>query len=444
MSLNQRSWHQTYEPRDTLSATPVRLELLPERTPDLELYTAEMLQGIQEELQWYRQLYNHSPSIHFSLDATGLILAVNQFGASCLGYTPDQLVQTSIFNLFDLSEKQRLSEALIRVCKTSVFDTFTGEYRLDCPDSKIVWVKIRFNILPDEDEHIHKISPIIVMVCEDITAYKQEEDTRKESEAYHKSQISIQTHLAEPDSLSHLKEEFLNTVSHELRTPLTNMKMAIQMLGIALHQDEITLGGISKPLEKNSKLSRYFEILNNECEREINLINNFLDLQNLDTSAKPWLLETIQVQQWLWRLVELFKIRYVNICKQNISLSIAPNLPILICDSFILERIFKELLTNACKFSPINAEITIYAHLKSQNIEFQVINYGVEIPNSELPHIFDKFYRIPSTEPSKQGGTGLGLALVKKLIKQLGGTVEVDSGANRTCFAIELPLRHKF
>jgi len=152
-------------------------------------------------------------------------------------------------------------------------------------------------------------------------------------------------------------------------------------------------------------------------------------------------LETIQLQQWLWRVVELFKALNRNSCQQNLDLQIAPNLPLLACDPFSLERILIELLTNACKFSPPDAEIIVTAQLKSQNIQFQVINYGVEIPATELARIFDKFYRIPSNDPKKQGGTGLGLALVQKLIKHLGGTIEVESGTNRTCFAIQLAIK---
>ncbi|MBE9007445.1 PAS domain-containing sensor histidine kinase [Fortiea sp. LEGE XX443] len=437
MSFNQRSlWHQTRTQQDTLSATPARLELVPERTSDLELYTAEVLRRTQAELQWYRNLYENLPGIYFSLNATGIILSVNQFGANYLGYTPEQLITTSVFNLFEPSDKQQLSEALIELFNAShSSQSINGEYRLDCPDSKTTWVKVILKILPNED--YPEKNPMILMVCEDITAYKREEVSRQTS------QMTMQAQLEEIASLNCLKEEFLSTVSHELRTPLTNMKMAIQMLGIALHQEQNFLVEMAKPRAERSKASRYFEILDNECEREINLINNFLDLQRLDTSVKPWVLETIHVQQWLWRVVELFQARNRGICKQKMCLSIAPNLPPLAGDPFSLERVLIELLTNACKFSPSDAVITISAQLKLQNIQIQVINSGVVIPSSELPHIFEKFYRIPSNDPWKQGGTGLGLALVQKLIKQLGGTVEVESGSNHTCFAIQLPLHRQ-
>ncbi|WP_414545012.1 ATP-binding protein [Nostoc sp. CCY0012] len=476
MSLNQRLrgaqrqrrslWHQSHPPKDISPTTPVYLELEPERVSDLELGTAETLRRTQAELQWYRQLYEQTPAVYFSLDATGIILSVNQFGATCLGYTPEQLTHKSVFDLFEESDQQQLSNAFMRTLTAAPQgQTASWEFRLNCPASKVVWVKVMMRLLPSGDKNFvspvnqglvainERISPaqspqknsLILMVCEDITAYKQAEVKAEEltALAVQQSQAVVQTHLEEMAGLNRLKEEFLNTVSHELLTPLANMKMAIQMLGITLHREQNFLSAMAKPQAERSKAPRYFEILDNECEREINLINNFLDLQRLDTNVKPWVLETIQVQQWLWRVVELFKSRNHHACRQNLHLHIAPNLPPLACDPFSLERIFVELLTNACKFSPPDAEITVSARLIPDNIQFQVINSGVEIPHSELPRIFDKFYRIPSNEPWKQGGTGLGLALVQKLIQHLGGTVEVESESNLTCFTIQLGLKNQ-
>lgn len=473
MSLNQRLrgtqrqrrslWHQTHQPQDILPTTPVCLELAPERISDLELSTVETLRRTQEELQWYRQLYDHAPAIYFSLDATGKILSVNQFGATSLGYTPEALINQSVFDLFEESDKQRLSPMFMRLLTASPHSqTANWEFRLKCPASKIVWVKVVIQLLPNSDKDF--VSPVnsglmtlndrtstpqppqnnslVLMVCEDITAYKQAEAISQELAVvtFQQSQAAMQTHIEEMAGLNRLKEEFINSVSHELLTPLANLKMAIQMLGITLHREQKFLLEMTKPQAERSKAFRYFEILDNECEREINLINNFLDLQRLDTNAKPWVLETIQVQQWLWRIVELFKSRNSNICKQSFYINIAPHLPPLACDPFSLERIFVELLTNACKFSPSDAVITISAQLISHNIQFQVINSGVEIPSAELPKIFAKFYRIPSNDPGKQGGTGLGLALVQKLVNHLGGTIKVESGSNLTCFTIQLAV----
>jgi PAS domain S-box-containing protein len=555
MSRNQQSgWHHTCQHQDTLSATPPRLELVPERAVDLEICAAETEDRTQDELLWYRRLYENMPSVYFTLDATGIILSVNQFGAKRLGYRCEELIQKPIFSLFESSDHQRLSEALNGLLKTSPSEISNWEFRLDCPASKIIWVKVVARILPSGEKnfsHSHSsTSPEILMICEDITERKSEDTLRQKEQGFHpmantapvmlwmsgddglynffnqfwleftgrrieqeqglgwqegvhpedriscqkkynlafslqakfeieyrlkrsdgqyrwildygvprfspsgkftgyigcciditqhklvevalrESQQAAKAQLEEVESLNRLKDEFLSTVSHELRTPLTNMKMAIQMLGISLNQEQKFL--------LDSKASRYFQILSNECDREINLINNFLDLQRLDSSIKPLVLETIQVEEWLERVVELFKARNRN-SLQHLNIKIDPNLPPLVCDPFSLERILVELLTNGCKFSPSGAEITVTAKFKSGNIQFLVMNSGVEIPPEELPRIFEKFYRIPSNDPWKQGGTGLGLALVQKLTASLGGTISVESKAKHTYFTVQLPV----
>ncbi|MBD2773413.1 PAS domain-containing sensor histidine kinase [Iningainema tapete] len=389
--------------------TPAHLELVPEKACDLEICSAETLRRTQDELLWYRKIYDNTPCVYFNLDALGTILLVNQFGADCLGYAPQELIKKPIFDLFALSEQQKLADELMKLCSSPI-DIVKEEFRLNCPASKIVWVKVVARIVPDENV------PTIIMVCEDITAHKQAED--------------------EKVSLNRLKEEFLSTVSHELRTPLTNMKMAIQMLLIALNQEK----NLSESAAERARATRYLDILNNECDREINLINNFLDLQRLETNPKPLVLETIQVEEWLMRVMELFKARNRHCSHHQMGLFVDAELPALIIDQFSLERILLELLANACKFSPEGEKITVTAQLKSDYIQLQVLNTGVEIPQGEIPRIFEKFYRIPSNDPWKQGGTGLGLALVEKLTSALGGTIEVKSESNNTCFSIQLPV----
>ncbi|MBD2360721.1 PAS domain-containing sensor histidine kinase [Anabaena minutissima FACHB-250] len=450
MSLNQRRriaaypqtslWTQTHQ-LNILSANPTCLELVPEPVSNLDMGLAEQLRHTQAELQRYRMLYDNIPSVYLSLDVTGVILSVNQFGANCLGYTREQLIQQPILKLFGESEKQRLADefkALLTDAAESAVNC--GDFRLDCPLSQIKWVKVTLRFIPDYEVH----KPVIIMLCEDITAHKQAEDTWRVSESSphtlvhneQHNQVLIPDKLEELESLTRLKEEFISTVSHELRTPLTNMKMAIQMLGIALRKEQKFEGNA-----ESSKAACYFEILNNECDREINLINNFLDLKRLERDSQPLVLETIQIQQWLWQVVEKFKQLNFHLCQQNFSIKIPHSLPPLACDSSNLERIFIELLSNACKFSPPDTAIIISAEKKANSILLQVINSGVEIPSTELPRIFDKFYRIPTNDPAKQGGTGLGLALVQKLTQQLGGTITVESRSNRTCFTIQLSLK---
>ena len=105
-----------------------------------------------------------------------------------------------------------------------------------------------------------------------------------------------------------------------------------------------------------------------------------------------------------------------------------------------------ELLCNACKFTPDGGEIIVELCSKpssaeaSNTLRLRVENSGIAIPLDEYSRIFDRFYRIPNGDRWKHNGTGLGLALVKKLTEHLGGSIQVGSEAGQTCFTVEIPV----
>ncbi|MBC6478073.1 MAG: GAF domain-containing sensor histidine kinase [Hormoscilla sp. GM7CHS1pb] len=252
---------------------------------------------------------------------------------------------------------------------------------------------------------------------------------------------AAQTQVEELQKLSRLKDEFVSTVQHELRTPMTNMTMAIKMLTIGLRQAGVLPApGTEAPEGKPSKVDHYWKIIQDECKREISLINDLLDLQQLENQSQPIASEAIEFQSWLRTLVKPF-IDRASSRQQVLEVDLDDQLPPVISDPAILEGVIRELLNNACKYTPPGERILRSARSHQDKIILRVTNYGVVIPANELPRIFDKFYRVPSTDPWKQGGTGLGLALVQKRVGRLGGTIEVESGEGKTCFTIELPIK---
>lgn len=234
------------------------------------------------------------------------------------------------------------------------------------------------------------------------------------------------------ERLNQLKDDFLSTVSHELRTPVANMKMSIRMLELALKQE-------MPASDKPNRSERYLQILQDECEREISLINDLLDLQRLEVGVQPLTLTAIYLDTWVTQLIKPFEER-TRARQQILQVEMAPDLPPLVSDMLGLERIMGELLNNACKYTPPGDRICLRVRAMANQMQFQVINTGAEIPDHELPRIFDKFYRVPSADPWKQGGTGLGLALVQKLAKHLQGNVYVESADYRTVFTVEVPM----
>ena len=251
-----------------------------------------------------------------------------------------------------------------------------------------------------------------------------------------------QSQVRELEHVNTLKDDFLSTVSHELRTPVTSMRVALQMLGITLKQDHgMDEEELKKPQSDQGRLARYYSILNEECEREISLINDLLDLQRLDVGNHPMMMQPINISAWLPGLVNGFRPRATS-RQQSLTLTIDENLPELVSDLASIERILSELINNACKYTPPEHAILVEVIGNPHSTEINVTNTGVEIAEEECDRIFDKFYRVPSADPWKQGGTGLGLALTQKLIEHLEGTITVSSAKNKTAFTVELPLLH--
>lgn len=240
--------------------------------------------------------------------------------------------------------------------------------------------------------------------------------------------------VEELERLNRLKDDFLNTVSHELRTPMASIKMATSMLEIVLKQAGI--------LDAPNRAAQYLQILRHECQRETGLINDLLDLSRLDAGTEALNLTALDLSTWISPIVESF-VERVQTQQQSLETHIPTDLPALITDASKLERILTELLNNACKYTPAGERILITAKAELNFLRLIVSNSGVEIPAAELVRLFDKFYRIPNNDPWKHGGTGLGLALVKKLVEHLGGTIQATASQRWTSFAIEIPMRSR-
>jgi signal transduction histidine kinase len=249
----------------------------------------------------------------------------------------------------------------------------------------------------------------------------------RQARLYQASQAQVEA----LEKLNRLKDDFLSTVSHELRTPMANIKMAAQMLEIVLRRDKL--------LDADAgSLPRYFQILHSECQREIKLINDLLDLSRLEMATEPLFLTALSLQSWLPNIVKPFSER-INSQQQHLEVVIPTALAPLSTDQSYLERIITELLSNACKYTPAHGQIAVVVAVERTKARFEISNTGIEIATSDRDRVFEKFYRIPNNDPWKHGGTGLGLALTKKLVETLGGSIWVTSEAGLTTFIVELP-----
>ena len=243
---------------------------------------------------------------------------------------------------------------------------------------------------------------------------------------------AAQAQVEELENLNRLKDDFLSTVSHELRTPISSIKLAIHMLETILKPTGVLD-------ETVGKSALYFKILQDECQRESRLIDDLLDLSRLDANAEALVLTSMPIQDWLLHVIEPFAER-IDSQQQTLEVDIAADLSPITTDLSLLEQVLTELLHNACKYTPPQEAIAIRAYNRPYQLQIQVSNSGVCIRDVDLLHIYDKFYRIPNSDPWKHGGTGLGLALVKRRVARLGGTIRAENRHNILTFTLTFPI----
>ncbi len=256
--------------------------------------------------------------------------------------------------------------------------------------------------------------------------------------------------ITDLESKCQQKDRFINEISHDLRAPLMNIKMAVRMLTTSLTTDP----QISELLAGH-RAETYLSILEQECDREVELIDNILDLQRLEYAiearAEPHFggaasslahqlnLESLEIATWLPSTIAPFNYR-AQTDRQKLITSVSQLVPTITTDRAYLTKIFTELLNNACKYTREDGEIIVAVDAPNPEWLTLVVKNQAEIADRHLPHLFEQFYRVPSGERSAQGGSGLGLALVQKLVTQLNGQIQVTSTAGWTEFAVKLPV----
>ncbi|MCA1796259.1 MAG: PAS domain-containing sensor histidine kinase [Geobacteraceae bacterium] len=220
-----------------------------------------------------------------------------------------------------------------------------------------------------------------------------------------------------------MKSEMLAAVSHEIRTPVTAITGFVEFM----QDNEV-------PQEQRQE---YLQIIHREMDRMSELMNDFLDLQRLQSSMQEYTFAEADVAELVRESTGLYE---MVLRKHALNMQVPEHLPPINVDAERMVRAFSNLISNAIKYSPEKGTITIGARSTKHSIFIWVKDEGIGIPPQSQSKIFNRFYRVNDGDQRIAGGLGLGLPLVKEIVGAHRGRVWVESKEGQgSTFFVELP-----
>ncbi len=228
--------------------------------------------------------------------------------------------------------------------------------------------------------------------------------------------------------LDNARREFVANVSHELRTPLTTIKTYAETIS--------DMGEDSA----DPSVRRFVKVIENEADRMTRLVKDLLTLSQLDSSKQIERRKLFDIAELVSSVSEKLSISAKttgHLFKTDIDM---PS-PTCYGEPDAIEQVLTNIISNSIKYTPGGGKISITCHGDFTNAYITVKDNGIGIPESDLPRIFERFYRVDKARSRQSGGTGLGLAIAKEIIERHNGTIEIESpGQKGTIVKIVLPL----
>jgi two-component system phosphate regulon sensor histidine kinase PhoR len=232
------------------------------------------------------------------------------------------------------------------------------------------------------------------------------------------------SHLKELDKM---KSEFIAMVTHELRAPIAAVE---QQLTVILSK---MAGDVTEKQE---------QLLSRAKQRTrglLDLIKDLLDLSKIEAGKMVQYKEPLLLQEAIQRVVDLMRAEAEN-KKIDLQFSIPSKVSLINADRNSMEGIFTNLISNAIKYTPEGGKVWVALGEEGGFVKATVSDTGIGIKKEDLPRIFDKFYRVKTTETRQIVGTGLGLSIVKSIVDAHLGSISVESEeGNGTTFTVLLP-----
>jgi signal transduction histidine kinase len=238
---------------------------------------------------------------------------------------------------------------------------------------------------------------------------------------------SINKMAIELDQMENLRQEFISNVSHEIQSPLTS----IRGFALALENDQLS------PEERH----HYLNIIEEESTRLSRITEDLLKLASLES-------DRVQFDPKLYRLDQQIR-SLILVCEpqwteKRIDMDVSLEELEIIADEDLLSQVWINLIANSIKFTPEGGKLLIGLNKQNGKAEFKITDTGIGISEENQARIFERFYKADKSRTRSNGGSGLGLSIVKKIVDMHKGTIDLESKVGEgTTFIVSLPLTIK-
>ena len=231
--------------------------------------------------------------------------------------------------------------------------------------------------------------------------------------------------------LDESRREFVSNVSHELKTPLTSIKAYTETI-------------LDDPGMDAETRDYFLGIVLSESDRMHRIVSDLLVLSRLDNKRTNWSIETFDLRKSVRRLCEVMR-GQISEHNHRVTFGCQRGLPEITADRQRIEQVILNILSNAIKYTPDGGKIEIrLTQLPKKFVRIEIADNGVGIPDDDIGHLFERFYRVEKSRTQDAGGTGLGLAIAKELVEAHGGRISVKSTLGEgTAVTIDLPVECK-
>ncbi|HEX9250828.1 MAG TPA: ATP-binding protein [Ignavibacteriaceae bacterium] len=382
----------------------------------IENIDLEKLLKLGDWKELFTGLFNVARELLFVLDENGSIISINQFGASSLDFSVEELIGKHFMDLIDPTHIQLVNASINLALKN---DTSFFEASLINKYEKINRYQISIRTVRKDDRIIGLIG-----VGKDVSLQRKIENELidlkpklVEAErliALERARSSHQKMML--DELNKMKSEFVSYISHELRTPLASIVGFSETIA-------------SDPNMPNEMRNEFNLIILNEGKRLAKLINDVLDLSRMETGRVAINKSKVNIVKLIHRTIENNR-NFID--SKNLILTLeVPNEEIIIeVDEERLLQALDSLMDNAIKFTKEGGRIKVMLNNLYREVEIIVSDTGIGIPVKDLPYLFQKFYRVNRPE-SDIPGAGMGLVFVKQIVDLHKGLINIQSELNK-------------